>query len=64
MSRERESMGKDFEQVTVTYFKLAERLCLYADNKRHLVDKMNETLDIDILSVIDKLNPFAPIMKV
>ena len=63
LKRERESIGKDFEQVTVTYYKLVENFCLIKADRDNLANTMNEELGIDILKIIDKLNPFAAVKK-
>lgn len=58
LKREKASIGSDFDKLAAQYFDLASRFCLNAKNER-LIEEMNTVLDLDIVKLVDKLNPFS-----
>ena len=58
LQRERVSIGKDFEQMASQYFDLASRFCLNGKTGP-LIERMNAVLELDIVKVVEKLNPFS-----
>ena len=62
LKRERESIGKDFEHIAVKYYDLAFRF-YFGGAASSLIEAMNTELEMDIIAVVKKLDPFSTAIK-
>ena len=59
LKRERNSLGKDFENVAVKYYDIAKCFNLNAGNQRELISAFKKELGVDIVALIEKISPMG-----